>query len=361
MRIEIGEIVIGRDACFIQGLRVYQGDVLRPPEIHPLFKFARRDHALSMVEDGTIRISTLHEFQDWESYSGEIFDAGEGKVHFVNEYSHYAGRAGDANGLLRTQYKNPDEDIDIRNQELKKTLEAENLYIYSTSRYLFTESLWQAKKDKHLQNDETGCTLITNPQGFFHTISDSIDKLRPFAFGHCNYSGRTIREADPGPDCITNRFIAEPVRALFVKPENHRNYMEHRAIWKADDDQEMKAFCPTIPELCDHVIEVDVTGIDLAALEVIKDRGGGRALRLQVHLADQEHPSWFGWLFPHQVFTPIIYDDAQSGTRMLGFRPRDVGNYDHLAIHHCGIYYDLARQLFCINELERITKIELIG
>lgn len=328
-------------------------------EIQTLFKFNDEEHSDSLVEEGTIKISTLHEFRESLDYDGEILDPEEGILHLSNCYHHYDGLAKNADGLIPIKFS-PYERITLRDARITHTLELENCNIYSTSEFLFTDSLWQAKKDRDRKGKTSGCVLITDARSFFQTISNHLPLLKPIGMSRCQYLGRTIDEINPDRDSSTNRFLSYPEEMLFVKPEHHKQYMEVRAAW-ANEESDTKSIITTIPELINFTMKIDVSAVDFDELSRLRDGGQQTMLQTDVVLKDRDRLArfGFGFGFPNEVFSPRIYAEEDTGRKMLGFRSQSTGLYAGGIISGCEIAMDAGRQLVCINELDRIESIKI--
>jgi hypothetical protein len=328
-------------------------------EVRPLFKFNDEEFTDSLVQRGNIRIGTLHEFRNDQDYAGNILDAGEGMVTLENYYHHYAGLAKDADGLLPT-LRDPYALLSVTDFGFSATIEVVNCNIFSTSRYLFTDSLWQAKADRDRAGKATGCCVITDPDAFFSALSRApeIADLQFAGAESCRYLGRTIKEVNPGKHSITNGLLMNKNGVAFVKPVEHQAYREHRAVWMNRDPSAVKCQILDVPELAQYVLKIDVTQADLAELERLRDGKGTALVRTEVCFKDTDRVASFAFSLPNGVASPVIYNVPTLG-RMLGFRSRHVGQYTGGLVQNAEVPIDFGRQALCVNRLERIQSIRI--
>ena len=350
--------------------------------LNPLFKFLEnkhKKHADNLLQNGNIRIATLHEFRNSTLYKNTTSDENEGKLWIDNYYNLYEGYAKKANGLLPFFYPNH-RVIKIYNDRYAGHIDLPNMHIYCTSMRLFSGSILQAaSEDKH------ACVMIYNPEKFFKVITKAISL--PFIKSDCcvyrgkNLQARFIEEIDPHLHSETNKYLKNFFNIAFLKPQEYSNHTEFRTIWsdiknlpyqytaqflknKSDHNHNnrVKAIMKNIAELSNFCLEVDISKVNI---DTIFSKNGS-IIEGRVHHIDGED-SYFEIYQPFEFFSPIVIEE--DGERKLGFlAPSNTINarnvygknsycedallVDKIDNKTCAIY--------CVTPLDKIKKISFI-
>jgi len=186
-----------------------------------MFKYLKKKHALSFVNDGKIRIATLYEFRLNEKKNLEIFDHDEGKITVYDD-----------NLIFDTAYP---ESVQKQSKLVKQFLSntkgvrvtatgatlaiinnSPNLYIYSLSKEYSEITM------KKLGYD--ACIEIINPSYFFLELNEILyyrKLIKQFAVSECIYQSRKMHHSK-----------VKNLHPVWIKDEYFSYQKEIRAVWE---------------------------------------------------------------------------------------------------------------------------------
>lgn len=319
--------------------------------IFPVFKFLSHNHAQSLINDGNVHLPTLHEFRDDKAYKGKILDTEEGKIQLLNYYDCYEGLAKNADGALPLFFP-PYHKISALQNNFQQHLEASNIYIYCVTRFLFSDSLkWAAEEKKDT------CVLITDFEKLLSHVTSNLEDVKFHSVGECKYLGRTIEENNPGPQSLTNYFLANNHQIAYLKPKEYKEQREIRAIWYSDSKEKVAPITKNIENVNSLTIPVDISGINFDEIKEGKIKLGAR-----IHKRDKKEPAEYVIEKPFGFCTPVIFRNKE-GPWYLGFmypgNPKHVEN-GHFKYASIGISDSRLGLIFCCVELENVESIEFI-
>lgn len=212
-----------------------------------LYKYIKREHALSFFETGIIRIGTLYDYRNEELYSSEIGDNAEGtksiiSVDSAKSYSEIVSNPV-LNSIIRAE---PGAQINISNVQFKNEERSPNYYIFSMS-----ESL----DPKIAQGcDYDACIVIKDPQLFLATLSERIllvSKIKKdFILDRCQYTSRTQLFSRQHMIFPNMAYKSHPA---LIKDFRYSYQKEIRALWEpiGIDIQPRILQCPQAIQYCE--------------------------------------------------------------------------------------------------------------
>ncbi len=195
-----------------------------PPSI---FKYLLAEHLRAFLERGSLRIGTLHDYQQTEKYGLAIGDAGEGVLHLTTEFRTLEEHTAHWKEWRRAngQDQPPPRIAKVTSVELVAVLRESPDGVVATTQaddgYLFcASSRYSAELMGPLGYD--ACLEIVDPDGFFLAVSGVLGERADFlGYRPVAYVGRSwSRASHPGVP-----------RALLKEPE-YAYQAEIRALWK---------------------------------------------------------------------------------------------------------------------------------
>lgn len=274
--------------------------------IQPLFKFLSDGHGQDLLKKGNVRIATLHEFR--ETGEGNIKDPNEGKFDLINHYTLFKGNPTDAFGLLRTRYADK-QYIEVQDETIPSRIDVPNHNIYSTSRYLLTQTFTQSRKD-----GKKACVMIKEPELFFNAITKHFGFEDGLLRG-CDYGSRILVEQNPTKDSETEKVLKNLLALAYIKPPRYSTHYESRILWQNTKNINISAKMEDIPVLSNYCIEIDIKGIRTGALTKPEKR---ERVKVVTILKDNEEVT-FTIAHPFMLFTPIIFRRKGIDRDLLGY------------------------------------------
>lgn len=137
-------------------------------ELHTIYKYLPLKYAEELVYSGTLKIGTLHCYQNIEELGQEIGDKDEG---ITIEFSHdKEAKTGDkSNPLERTAIK-VGPGMVVENNSIERRNISPNYYLYCASISYDASLLKKLNKD-YLGDKYDACVKITNPKYFIDQIN----------------------------------------------------------------------------------------------------------------------------------------------------------------------------------------------
>lgn len=203
--------------------------------VNSLFKYMRREHARSLVEEGCIRVGTLHGFRAHE-LGAAIGDADEG----TSETTHAFGGPVDISlpenqsWVTHQMFRIPPgaSNIMISGLSLVVPEEAPDCYVYCTSHQFSRRALRAFDADASVE--------IFDPKGFADALLDGLRNQGCAIRGEmapCDYSGRRRSHE------------MKRVHPAFVKDPSYRYQHEVRIVLHPTEEGPIKPFVTRIPGL----------------------------------------------------------------------------------------------------------------
>jgi hypothetical protein len=218
---------------------------LLPP---PLFKYTKRIHALSLVNQGKVRIGTLHDFQKIEQYAPMIGDKAEGeKRRYDNPvFASAGGLSRFARPIADSVFANlptdPAERFLFLQCSFEKIDRSPNRRLYSTSTRLGASTM-------HAMDPAYDtCVRIDYVFAFFHAIEQELIRLNLATHGLI----RPVRYRERTQHYLKDNGL-DPV---LLKPLSHVDQHEVRFIFFPAKEITEGHRILTIPKLRDFC-EID--------------------------------------------------------------------------------------------------------
>ncbi len=191
-----------------------------------LYKYLRKEHALSFIKAGTVKVGTLYGYRNVERHGTEIGDHKEGtKVTICTDPAKSFADVETHPILSKFIRAAPGAQININNAQFRIEELSPNYYIYSMAEHLDPDIARNMGYD--------ACLVINQPQLFLLSIDEC---LRPvtgvkdkFILERCQYTSRTqlfSREHNIFPN------IEHQVHPALIKDGNYSYQKEVRAIWE---------------------------------------------------------------------------------------------------------------------------------
>jgi hypothetical protein len=184
----------------------------------PLFKFMKKEHAASLMATGAVYLPSMFEFRNESKYAGKIVDKTEGFLTIENEYTHYVGRAKDAEGLIPHNHKAYDV-MAVRDYRTRALINTPDALIYCAASRLFSDTLSWAFED-----GKSACVMIMDATLFFsevhNKIKDEYDIQGPQSCIYVKSEDGKVFEKNPTANSETNFFLGNPASTFFAKPKS---------------------------------------------------------------------------------------------------------------------------------------------
>lgn len=264
----------------------------------PLFKFLRPEHAKAMLEQGIVRVGTLHEYRDAATYGQLTLDPREGQrtIQVVgprdlspDDLSLLGLRTGSSR--MRVDGK-----IDIRQ-------DWPNCNVYCTSGMFFNDSVRQARVDL-----KSACVAILDP-GLFFTAFDRTPLGVPDWAQDCIYAGKDAVLQSAAPLLKEPRLLCHPAA---LKEPQFAAQREVRAIWSPNDAA--TAQLVTLPNLSRSFLPLSYDSLDIDA--VLARRHTRIGVRVLTHSGRE---GVFSTLIPGEPFSAVVVE--LDGTEYIAFVP----------------------------------------
>ncbi len=204
-----------------------------------LYKYLTEEHAISMVENGIVRIGTLYEFRDIERHGGVRGDEEEGvkSTHLGGPYelSDNSSIPEFLKGMIKIKGGAKIKEGKLTN--ITRVDQSPNFYIYCTSKIY----------NKTLKYRFGGaCVEITDYHHFFRELLKTLNQIIPIkevGLYDCIYTEKSVDH--------TNWSQTHPA---LMKPPRYSEECEVRALWQPIDlqsDLKPQIFqCKTITQHC---------------------------------------------------------------------------------------------------------------
>lgn len=203
-----------------------------------LYKFMKREYALSLVHSGTVRIGTLYDFRNIEDHASGIGDKGEGTretrgaIHFAD-----SDQPNFPDFLRRFAKVDTGGRFTAHDSLFVERQESPDFYVFCCSEE-YNPDIW-------LERGYDGCVEIKQPDIFFRALTKSL------------YAKGRIK-----PGCYVERCVyidrsqdyrwEHPAHPAVMKPPSFAHEKEMRAIWTPRDNQisPFILYCRTARKFC---------------------------------------------------------------------------------------------------------------
>tara|TARA_R110001606_G_scaffold350786_1_gene500930 strand:+ start:1349 stop:2314 length:966 start_codon:yes stop_codon:yes gene_type:complete len=253
----------------------------------PQFRFLESSYLDAFIS-GQVYLSNILNFRKGD-FGGLIDDEREGEIS-LHDFNH------DANKRETIVY---DPCID------------EDIFVLCTTNNLVSESLFWALKEKR-----TSCCLIVRPNKLIDEISSN-PELTFIGRKNCDYSGRdfyNIPSFCPWANQLPFRSWIHKYDALFNKPKNYANQLEHRVCWRASKKSRSHfELHTTIPS---QIIRVDFEVEEKVALNIRPPL----AVSLQIYGFDSKVIAEGSFQFSINLLSPLVYERKEDNKELLGFK-----------------------------------------
>jgi len=199
---------------------VNSSKLLKWPADKPLFKYMKAEHANKLFNCGTLRIGTLYEFRNLETYGTARGDEGEGTKEI---YEHIDDRT-----IEDSSQNNPQSDFEkqfikingtvknfkIVNLTFSESQDSADCYIYCMSKK-FDDKLYEKFKTNV-------CVKINSPYKFINAISITLRGYNAnfVQLSECKYGERKQQYG-----------VHDDYHSSIIKPIFHKLDEEVRSIW----------------------------------------------------------------------------------------------------------------------------------
>lgn len=179
-----------------------------------LYKYLKKTHAELLLNHGKLRLGTLYEYRDMDTYGTVIGDQNEGKSSRFMEIRRNCWTSNNQPEFTKSFFKlESGATLNISGITLVKTQESQDFYLYC-----ITEEF---NKDTLIDFDYDCCVVIEHSAQFFAAISRTIRHKARFDGVHkCQYMPRlqphdSIKEVHPA----------------IIKDPTYQRQKEVRALW----------------------------------------------------------------------------------------------------------------------------------
>ncbi len=191
----------------------------------PIFKYMKLKHAIALLDEGIVRIGTLHEYREIERYGPEVGDHEEGKKTAFLSAEHRividllsdSAPAIFARKILKGWDRFPAGSQIIISMEqgsrLHLTAESPDLYIFCASTEYSLAMMREFRCD--------ACLRIERPQEFFEGLSEAFLEYGTFEIGAEILYGPRERRFESQVD----------LHPALLKDERYAYQCEFRAVW----------------------------------------------------------------------------------------------------------------------------------
>jgi len=328
----------------------------------PLFKFMKKEHAASLMATGTVHLPSMFEFRNESKYAGKIVDKTEGFLTIENEYTHYVGRAKDAEGLIPHNHK-PYDVMAVRNYGIGTNIKVSDVLIYCAASRLFSDTLsWAFEEGK------SACVMIMDATLFFsevhNKIKDEYDIQGPQSCIYVKSEDGKIFEKNPTANSETNFFLGNPASTFFAKPKSYESQREARAIFAPknnalvnSENVHLNAKIVFVPEIRSTLLEIIFQDSDP---EVLLGKKAGEVC-MRVKRLNGE-PTVFSIKEPRGVFSPVFFK-SQNNETMMGFSYpyEDNAIFSGASVVNCDVDIGLVDDhiVFASNAISNIERLEI--
>lgn len=310
---------------------------------YPLFKFLRPEHCRSLAQRGEVRIGTLYEYRNAETYSGKTHDGGEGKRRLTLK----GGRVESAADLRRLGFRVEGDGMITVREDWRFDQGMQDCHVYCTSGAFYTSTLDQAREE-----GKTACALITDPRAFFEALAHHEQLRKLYTVSPCVYAERHV--VIPLSQPLSARTLWDVPPAL-MKPPPYADQKEVRALWEPEAGAAVSPLVVTIPEVAKLVIPLTFDGVDS---EAVKGHRGPLRVGARIIRGGKED-SHFSTLIPRQVFTAVMLNAEEY--KCIGFKAEDMGNLlEGAVINNCviGTMFHHTGTIFGVMDIEGIDEIQ---
>lgn len=214
-----------------------------------LYKFLRRQYALSFMETGELRVGSLYEYRRWEVHGSEIGDRGEGSKETICVDPIDSPEEVMAHPFLsHLIHASPGAKVNIHNASVTSKEESRDLYIYSMTESLLPEAAREMGYDS--------CILIRHPTAFLSSIDNALrlvaDLQDGFHVQGCVYVSRTqLYSLEHG----VMPALQHQAHPAVIKDTRYSYQREVRAIWEPKNPsiQPIILKCPQAIEYCELI------------------------------------------------------------------------------------------------------------
>jgi hypothetical protein len=188
----------------------------------PLYKFLRTEHAAALMENGTIRVGTLWEYQNEERHGTQVGDEGEGRLAQYDDRQLVLSDDPTTQSAITKQVFNLEGATGAVIQGITMAVEetVDNLHVYSLSGQFDRASFAEFADSRY-----EICLRIDNPSGFV-SVLDAAMKRRFEADNYtvlpCVYGNRVVHYRD-----------GQKIHPVQLKPIRLAHQHEVRVIWRA--------------------------------------------------------------------------------------------------------------------------------
>ncbi|MFG0454545.1 hypothetical protein [Shewanella mangrovisoli] len=187
-----------------------------------LYKYLKNEHMKLLLEKGTLRIGTLHDYNNENKYGAMVSDATDG-VKTLRGGGVFFGKEINNHPVISQFFKVADDANNVAinfGSSGRLTVPSRNMFIFSTASKYSTE----LHEKWHQSEGYDSCYEIFDPDGFFKAISDVIWKS-------CLYLGYAPVIYTPKGGLNMRSRVANAHPALFKGGEDFGEQCEVRAVW----------------------------------------------------------------------------------------------------------------------------------
>ncbi len=256
-----------------------------------------------MLERGSVRVGTLHEYRDEERFEGKTSDANEGSRQILVQGPRSID--GSESQVLGIQLMCPGRlEVD---GSMAVSLDWPDCNIYCLSGAFFTSTLRQS-----LADGKKACVAILDTRSFFAALSEQSSLGQLLLVDQCRYGPRNI-------EIPQNQSLMEVAGAaippVLLKPEEYSDQREVRAVWQ-NRDGPVAASVVDLASVTSSLLPVSFSDVDVTAVLEGKEElvVGARIKR------ESGKDGLFSIRVPGQIFTLVCAE--VEGQRQLAFAPQ---------------------------------------
>jgi hypothetical protein len=187
-----------------------------------LYKFLAPEHARALIERGSTRIGTLHEYRRQERHGHQVLDVGEGTLRHTERI--ITARGDQITPYTRALFNTDSPLCGLQNGNVAVSVEVPDLYLYCLS----LSQSWEAKIDPSY----TVCVEIFEPIAFMLGVLQILQRkhlvTRRSGFGAVVYAGRNHMTSTFGD--VQAGGVPAPIPLL--KPFEYRDQKEYRFVFE---------------------------------------------------------------------------------------------------------------------------------
>ena len=181
----------------------------------PLFKYMRKQHARLLLNDGKVRVGTLHEYRDTEAHGCVIGDDTEGTKNLFLDGHGETWTPASIPAFAKTFFElGHESSVTLEGIRLQVPQESPDFYLFCASSEFNEHALREFGYD--------ACVSIDDPQRFFAAISHRLrHKASLEGVFHCQYRDRDApHDSDDG------------THPALIKHPKYKDQHEVRALWR---------------------------------------------------------------------------------------------------------------------------------